>query len=392
MRTLFWILAIVAVAVALALVADYNTGYVLLIYPPYRIELSLNLMLVLLTAGFFAGYGALRLAVHTLHLPAYVREFRLERRRASGREALVDALLAFNEGRYGKAEKFAAIALGTDESPVVAALLAARAAHAMKAYDKRDGYLTQAERLAPNQATARLMTQAELLLDQRRTQEALSVLKVIHTLAPRLTAAIRLELKAQQQLKNWDQVAALVGQLEKREAIDPVQAVQLKINAYAENLKRKSLDLGSLKDYWQKIPASDRLNSKIALAAARQFLALGECQAATEIIGASLEEQWDSDLVRLFGNCVGKDVLKQIERAENWLKGHGHDAALLLALGRLCTRQELWGKAQSYLEASLSIESTAEAHLALAQLLEKTDRPEEACRHYRESLTSLAGA
>lgn len=392
MRTLFWILAIVAAAVALAVVADYNAGYVLLIYPPYRVELSLSLMLVLLAAGFFAGYGALRLAIHTLRLPAYVREFRLKRRHTRGREALVDALLAFNEGRYGKAEKFAAIALGADESPAVAALLAARAAHEMKAYDKRDGYLTQAERLAPNQATARLMTQAELLLDQRRTQEALAVLKTVHALAPRLTAAIRLELKAHQQAKNWEQVATLVTQLEKREAIDPVQAVQLKINAHAENLRRKGLDLGNLKEYWQKIPAPDRLNGKIVLAAARQFLALGECQTATEIISASLEEQWDSELVRLFGNCIGKDVLKQIERAEGWLKGHPHDAALLLALGRLCTRQELWGKAQSYLEASLSIESTAEAHLALAQLLEKMNRPEEACRHYRDSLVSIVGS
>jgi len=42
MKFLFWLLAIFAAAVALALTAK-NPGYVLLVYPPYRIELSLTL-------------------------------------------------------------------------------------------------------------------------------------------------------------------------------------------------------------------------------------------------------------------------------------------------------------------------------------------------------------
>jgi HemY protein len=94
-------------------------------------------------------------------------------------------------------------------------------------------------------------------------------------------------------------------------------------------------------------------------------------------------------VVRLYGECLGKDVLKQIERAENWLKLHPEDAALLQTLGKLCMKQELWGKAQSYLEASLSIEPSVEAHLALAQLLEKIGRAEEAGKHYRESMVML---
>ncbi|MBZ0095630.1 MAG: heme biosynthesis HemY N-terminal domain-containing protein, partial [Sulfuricella sp.] len=117
MKTLFWILAILAAAVALTLAAKHNAGYVLLVYSPYRIELSLNLFVTLLLAVFAAGYGAVRLAVHTLNLPAYVRTFRQERRRDKAREAMDDALLAFYEGRYAKAEKFAATALESQEAP-----------------------------------------------------------------------------------------------------------------------------------------------------------------------------------------------------------------------------------------------------------------------------------
>jgi len=386
---LFWILAILAAAVALTLAAKHNAGYVLLVYSPYRIELSLNLFLTLLLAIFAAGYGAVRLAVHTLNLPAYVRTFRQERRRDRAREAMDDALLAFYEGRYAKAEKFAVIALESQEAPLANVLLAARAAHELKAYDRRDSYLEQAGRVGREQPEPRLMTQAELSLDQRDFQQALQSLKELQTTTRKNLAALRLELRAQSQAKNWDQVLVLVAQLERRGAIDPIQASQQKISAYQENLKRKGQDLASLREYWQKIPSTDKTNSKIAWTAAQGFLAFRECQAAMEIITASLESQWDSDVVRLYGECLGKETLKQIERAEKWLKQHPQDAVLLQTLGRLCAKQELWGKAQSYLEASLSIEPNAGTHLELAHLLEKIGRADEAGKHYRASMVML---
>ncbi|PIQ13415.1 MAG: heme biosynthesis protein HemY [Hydrogenophilales bacterium CG_4_9_14_3_um_filter_59_35] len=389
MKVLFWILAILAAAVALTLAAKHNAGYVLLVYSPYRIELSLNLFLTLLLAIFAAGYGAVRLAVHTLNLPAYVRTFRQERRRDRAREAMDDALLAFYEGRYAKAEKFAVIALESQEAPLANVLLAARAAHELKAYDRRDSYLEQAERVSREQPEPRLMTQAELSLDQRDFQQALQSLKELQTTTRKNLAALRLELRAQSQAKNWDQVLVLVAQLERRGAIDPIQASQQKISAYQENLKRKGQDLASLREYWQKIPSTDKTNSKIAWTAAQGFLAFRECQAAMEIITASLESQWDSDVVRLYGECLGKETLKQIERAEKWLKQHPQDAVLLQTLGRLCAKQELWGKAQSYLEASLSIEPNAGTHLELAHLLEKIGRADEAGKHYRASMVML---
>lgn len=391
MKTLFWILAICALAVGLTLAAKYNAGYVLLVYPPYRAELSMNLLIALLLAVFAVGYAVLRLAIHTLRLPSYVHEFKQERRRSKARTAMAEAYLAFAEGRYAKAEKLAASALDMDEAPALNALLAARAAHEMKAYMRRDEYLARAERLAPDYPVARLMTQAELLLDQRRATEALAVLKELRELAPRHTGVLRLELKAQQLAKNWEQLPALIAQLEKRDAIEPVQAEQLKINAHLEILKRKAYDAAALKEYWQKVPAADKVNNPIALSAARLFLALGGVQAAREIIEHSLERQWDSQLIALYGTCFDKEVIKQIERAENWLKTHPSDPALLLALGRLCARQELWGKAQSYLEASLAVEQSQQAHIALAQLLEKMNRSDDACRHYRQSSAMLEG-
>ena len=61
----------------------------------------------------------------------------------------------------------------------------------------------------------------------------------------------------------------------------------------------------------------------------------------------------------------------RIERAESWLLEHERDAQLLATLGRLCAQAELWGKARSFLEASLSFEESRVAHLELARLAER---------------------
>jgi hypothetical protein len=76
MRFLFWFLLLAAAAVAAALAVKLNSGYVLLVTPPYRIELSLNLLLLIAVVGFVALYAAIRVAVRTARLPQTVRAWR----------------------------------------------------------------------------------------------------------------------------------------------------------------------------------------------------------------------------------------------------------------------------------------------------------------------------
>ncbi len=383
MRWVFWILGLFALAVAVALALRFNAGYALLVWPPYRVELSLNLLLLLLVAGFAVVYLLLRFIFGALELPAKVREFRERRRRENARATMLDALRAFFEGRYGRAEKAAASAMESGEAPALGAVLAAHAAHELRHYGQRDGYLARAEKLAPDDAAMRIIAEADMLLDQHRFQDALIALQA---LPEKHTAALRLELKAQQQAKNWEQALPLIDQLERRGVFDATQAGQLRRYAHAENLKRKALDRHALEDCWQKIPAQLKRDAKIAAAAAQCFMALGGCAQANQIIEQALEAEWDSELAGFYGECPGPEVIRQIERAEKWLKNNPRDAVLLLTLGKLCAQQEFWGKAQSYLEASVSVDPTYSAHLALAQLHERLGNADAARRHYRESL------
>ncbi|MGH8685064.1 MAG: heme biosynthesis protein HemY, partial [Nitrosospira sp.] len=215
-------------------------------------------------------------------------------------------------------------------------------------------------------------------------------LKILQSLrateARQHTAVLRLELKAQHQLENWDAVLDLLGQLEQRNAVDKALIRQLRCNAHVENLKNKISNPQTFKEYWQTVSSADKKDGKLAAAAARSCMAIGDGITAHQVIEQSLDGQWDSELAELYADCLGNDAIRQIERAEAWLKFHPNDAGLLLALGKLCIHCELWGKAQNYLEASLSLESGHPTHLLLAQLNERIGRPELAKDHYSKGL------
>src|SRR4051812_15688568 len=119
MRWVFWILGLFAMAVALALALRYNDGYALFVWHPYRIELSINLFALLLGASFVAGYLLVRFIFGAVALPSRVRGYRERRQRESARLTLQEAVHAFFEGRFSRAEKSAAIVAETKESAAI---------------------------------------------------------------------------------------------------------------------------------------------------------------------------------------------------------------------------------------------------------------------------------
>lgn len=386
MKFLLWLLGLFAAAVALTLAA-HNNGFMVLVYPPYRIEMSLTLFVVSLLAFFVLGYLLLRLVLAALRLPDYVRRFRAERAQSKGRAAMMEALAAFFEGRYAAAEKAAVRAMELGESSGINPIIAARAAHELREFDKRDTYLAAAEGKSVGEATMRLMAQSKFMLDQQQPQSALNALKELRNAGVKgHVGVLQMELKAQQLAKNWDGVLEVLTQLEKRAALDAGAAAPLRQQAYIGKLRAQASEAPALLAVWKSIPGEFRRRAKVAAAAARAFIQLGDCGMAQRILSDSLEVEWDSSLLTLYGDCPGSDVVGQIELAERWLKQHSDDAVLLLALGKLCLHQGLWGKAQNYLEASISVAPSRAAYTALAQLLEKLHKPDEAFRYYQKSV------
>ena len=393
MRALFWLLAVFAAAVALVILGRVDSGHVILAYPPWRVEMSMLFFTVSALAAFLVLHAAVRLLGHAVSLPAYVRAFRDRRRRERAHAALAAALQSYFEGRYARAEKEAAIAAEAGATPGLAALLAARAAHQMREFERRDRGLERADAAGPELQSARLVTRAELALEERDFAGARDALRSLHGAGPKHVASQRMLLRAERGAGAWEEVLRLSTQLAKRDAIAPALAEEYKVQATVELLQRTAQDAAAFERRWRALPAGDQLQPRVALAAARQAQSLGKAPLAREIIEKALAEEWTPALVQLYGelprglDAAGRaaEARQRIECAERWLRTRSRDADLLGALGRLCAEAELWGKARSFLEASLSFQESRTARLELARLAERLGEGEEAQKHYRRA-------
>jgi len=383
MRLLFWLLTLAALAVGLSIAASYNDGYALLVLPPWRVEMSLNLLLVILAIAFGLLYAILRAAGAMARLPAQVAAFRARRAQGQAESALRDAMRLLLEGRYSQSLKRAEVAFDAGHAPGLAALLAARSAQLMRDDERQAQWSVRAQEHDGEIHNARLMIEAVMAVEAQDFRTADKALEQLNRESGRHIAALRLSLRTQQGLANWQGALRILRQLEKHRAMTAEQAAVLRRRAHREILKDLNDDTDTLERYVRDMDETDRNDPAVAQSLARALQKVGNVTEAARVIESSLEEQWDTDLVALYGDLQGGDVLGRISHSEKWLHEHPRDAVLLLTLGRLCRQRELWGKAQSYLDASLSIDASVVAHVELARLLDHLGRNEEANRHYR---------
>ena len=381
MRALFAFLLLAVLAVLAALLFKHNAGYALFVAPPYRVELSLNALAVIMLAAFAVLYLLLRFSARISRLPQVVRDARRRRNVERARAKQDSAVVALLEGRYGKARQYADEALAVPQSSGISALVGARAAIDSREFDAAESYLGRADAGVGSLAVPRLMLNAETALERGQPGDALAQLAELKREAGLHTAALRLELRALKAAGRHVEVAPLVEQLVKRRVYDAAQGELLRAGAHAEALAALRQDAAGLRSYWNRLPDADRENPKVARAGASSFLVLGGDREAAEIIVRSLDREWDSELTVLYAQCRTPEATRQLETAEQWLLRHSQDATLLYALGKLCERETLWGKAQTYYEASLALDNHWRAHVALGEMLGRLGRDDRANAH-----------
>ena len=390
MRWLISFLIIAVLAVALAMAGRYDPGYVVLVYPPWRMEISFISFVLMVVALVVGGVVLLRLAMLTLNLPRIVREQR-ERRAAKKRDDnFVGGLRAYAEYRYQDAEQSLGQWQGDENRLGLARVLAARAAQEMRALPQRERHIQEAA--GHGAELAALLFEAEAQLGIKDAAAALVAINRAKEIVPQHTALLRLELKARQLIGQWDEVDRLLDALARSNALESGVALQVRRKAYAENLKRRAEDDRALLEYWKKIPADFKADASVARAAVLAFMQRGGHDTALDVLESALNREWHEDLVALYGDVRGSSPTRQIEQAEKWLHAQPRDAQLLLTLAQLCSVQQLWGKAQSYLEASLAIAPSVEGHIRMAELKTQSGQPGEACQHYQKALALCRAA
>jgi HemY protein len=181
----------------------------------------------------------------------------------------------------------------------------------------------------------------------------------------------------------------ILPKLRKYGRLDDATLSKWSLRVYQEDLE-SAADGDTVMAAWKKIPKEQKKDIGLLESYYSSLIRTGMHDKAEKDLATDLRREWRPGLVRLFGIVEGNDAPRQLKKAENWLKNHGDDADLLLAAARLCLRNELWGKARSYLETVISIRPTPEAYQEFGRLLNQLGEGDAAADAYRAGLSLVA--
>ncbi|MEC9375208.1 MAG: heme biosynthesis HemY N-terminal domain-containing protein [Pseudomonadota bacterium] len=369
-----------------AITAHYfmqENGYVLINFQGYEIQMSVPVMIFLL----FSIYITIRILVHAWHSPRRLGEYVLERRSHKAGERITKGYIELGEGNFARSEKLLTRGVRHSDTPLLNYLAAARAAQALGDKSRRDSWLNMAQEQEPDADIAILLARAELQLDNQEEHEANVTLCKILEKSPDNLQAMYMLADILFQKKNWNELEELLPKLQryaygKKEKLD-----HWTTQTWGELLKNYSFGSEAHKKLIKKLPRHLHNDIRILKAQAETLIISGQNENAEAIIRKALDRSWDEELIRLYGFIELSSGEKPLEQIEIWLSKRPKDSVLLLTAGRICVQNKLWGKARSYFEASLGINSTPEVWHELGRLFNSIGEKESAYAAYQKGLT-----
>ncbi len=402
MRAALWLLALFGIAVAVALFAGNNQGSVTLFWPPYRLDLSLNLVVLLLVGAFLFVHAALGTLAALFDLPRQAQRWRTQQKERAMHASLLDALSHMLAGRYLRARRAAEAVLQQETSltsgghrptnasqlRAIAHLLAAESAQALQDRTAREDHLTQ----ALEQASARdaqetregaLLRAARWSLEDRDPEAAMQWLKGLPQGAARRTLALRTRLRASRQAGQPGEALETARLLAKHHAFSPVAARSI-VRGLAVDQLNGAYDVAQLQRAWAVLEPAERAMPEVAIHAAQRLASLrGDPRIAREWLLPVWEAQAAlGDALRVKLVAALEDGLDSLDggwlaRIEAAQKANPRDANLQYLAGMACMKRQLWGKAQQLLtQAALGLQDARlhrNAWRALAELAEQRD-------------------
>jgi len=389
MKGLFKIWLVVLIGAGIGALVSRDSGYVLLSAGLYTIEMSLALLALLVALLFVALYLLIRLVVRTYRLPKDVRGWKQRRGVRLAQNAMTRGLLEMSEGNWRTAEKRLVRYADRSETPLLNYLAAARAAQLQGEHERRDAYIRLAHENMPSADVAVSLTQAELQLADHQLEQALATLRHLRSVAPKHTYVLRLLRRLYEQLGDWEHLRELIPELRRRKVESAEELQLLERKTYRALLEQAFLskDKHQLGQVWTSVPKSLRTDADVVSDYAGYLQERGQDKEAEKFLRDALKQGWNVQLVELYGLIECPEPGKHLSRLEKFLKEHPDDPTLLLTLGRLSLRAQLWGKARGYLEACVNRSGPIDAFRELGRLLEHMGEDDNALQIYRQALT-----
>jgi HemY protein len=379
------VLALFASAVAAHFLLS-DPGYVVINFRGYLVEMSVPVLLLLTVALV----GSVWLVRKLVLAPRRIGEAAGRYRSIRSGQKMTRGMIEMAEGNFARGERLLARAASTSDSPLFNYLQAARAAHLQGRNERRDDWLKLAYQEIPEAANAVLLTQAEFQLDQGQHELALATLRRLDENSKDHGHALALLARLYFRLEDWDALREILPRVRKHAQVKPETLAIWTVRVNREQIDRAT-DNEALMAAWKDVPKPQKSNIALLESYYRGLIRTGQNERAEKELISALKSDWRGPLVRIFGQVEGADASKQLKKAETWLSNHSDDPDLLLTAARLCLRNELWGKARSYLETVISLRPTPEAYQEYGALLNQMGESDAAADAYRDGLGMLAG-
>lgn len=397
MKALIWLVVLFAAAAAVAVLTHSYPGNVFIIIGDELRRVSLNTFILTTVVFVVVLYLLLSLLGRVVSIPGGMRRYGKRRRSAKVADALNEAGQAFFEGRFQKAQTEAEKVLKNKEcgdAAPLALMLAAYSAEQTNDDTAKQGYLQRLAALPESMQLSRYLLEAESALERYDYEAAQTSIDAARKLNPGLTRLLQLELRMAVDQKDAMKVLRLTEQLAKAGALSATELQQYQWVAYRQ-LLAQCHDAKALKTCLKRIPEADQKGG-LSVEIAERFQQLGLYAQAAKWAKANYPLKRDVALLNVLfessANLSDKEQQQAFEAADGWLKTYREDTDLLLALGEAAYQRQLWGKAQSYLEASLSQHPSIQAHLALAKVFKATEQKALAEQHQAAALALVEQA
>lgn len=395
MRSLLWLIVLFIVAVVIVLTGTHYNGNVFIVVEQTQIRINLHLFVGLVILLVVLLYVLLRIVMGLVHLPGQWTRWRVNHQRHQVETALNHAGLAFFEGRFQFAEREAERVLGNKQghnSRALALMIAAHSADQIDELAKRDRYLNEIAQLPEKQQLSRYLLLARSALAKHDNVGAKNALEAASKISPNLTQVAKLLLRYEWENGNPPGVLQQVDKLSRADALSESELQSYRHWAYQQLLTRAH-DPSELRMSLKAIPADER-EGDLCVDIVKKYLQLGMYAQALKYVKKYYPVSFNPDLLPLFSEANQyssvKDQQKSIEIAEKWLQQRPQDPALQMLLGQLSYDQQLWGKAKSYLEASLQISNNNVARLLLAKVLEHSGQTAAAQQQREQVLATIS--
>lgn len=377
MRRLFLVLLLVLVAAAsFAYLVRLDAGYVLIEMHGYTVETTAWVAALLVLVGLIAFYYLGRALVLLADLLSRLFSGRarrragiLERWHARRRSHTARGVVAFAEGRWRVAVKQLARGARHADAPLLNHLLAARASTELGDRELAEGFLQLAKEV-PGAEKAVALAQAEAALARGENREALAILDGAALEPAAQPAGIALQLEALERLGEWARLGALLPEARRHKVRPEAILDGIEERAYRALLSLDGMKPEALRTAWEAMPQRARERPALIAAYASALTRAGASDEAATQLGVALKRDWDPELARGYGLVAAADPRRQLALAESLLAAHPREPELLLALGRIALRNQLWGKARDYLESSLKLAARPDTCAELARLCE----------------------